>query len=48
MRMGSFSQLPLMAWMKLDLIREVSFRSYEPVTEQLELKTERSMKIRGL
>ena len=48
MRMGSCSQPPLVAWMKVDLIQEVSFRSCEPVIEQLEHKTERSIKIKRL
>ena len=46
MRMGSCSQPPLVAWMKLDLMREVSFRSYKPAIEQLEHKTKRSIKIK--
>jgi len=33
LRMGSCSQPLLVAWMKPDLMREVSFRSCEPVIE---------------
>jgi hypothetical protein len=44
--MGSCSQPPLVAWMKLDLMQEVSFRSYELVIEQLEHKTKCSIRIK--